>query len=228
MRARAPEGGRAAPSLWLLRLRGLLLVLAFTFGMPGLIAGNLLWFTGRWTDLAFVSLLCVMWIGQELFVHPERRRGQSARTHLLILASFVTTTGIAVAERIYGSALTRAPLWSAAGLALCALAIPLGLAARFTLGRFYVPQPTILPEQTLIRSGVYRYVRHPMYTAGLLWVLGLCLILRSLPGCAAGLLLVGLALRLRIREEEALLVEAFGDEYRSYQEQSWRLIPFIC
>jgi protein-S-isoprenylcysteine O-methyltransferase Ste14 len=39
---------------------------------------------------------------------------------------------------------------------------------------------------------------------------------------------VGLALRVRIREEEALLVEAFGDEYRAYQAQSWRLIPFIC
>lgn len=214
-------------NVWLQRLRGLIVVLLFTFVVPGFIAGDGFWFTGRWGDITFILLLWVMWMGQELFIHPERRKGRNAFTHRLLIGSFAASTSIAVAERIYGSTLDHPTFLSFVGLGFCAIAIPLGLAARFTLGRFYVPQPTILPEQTLVRSGPYRYIRHPMYTAGLLWILGLCLILRSPLGFASGLILLGFALGLRIHEEEAMLSEAFAEEYRTYQQQSWRLIPFI-
>lgn len=228
MREHTSDGTIELLRLWTYRLRGLLLVLLFTFGLPGLIMGELSWFTRRWDDGLFVVLLCVMWMGQELFVHPERRRGRNARTHLLIIGSFLVTTGIAVAERNHGQTLSRRETWRLLGMMLCVLSIPIGLAARFTLGRFYVPQPVILPQQPLIRSGVYRYIRHPMYTSGLLWILGLCLLLRSLLGAGLGLVLVGASLWLRIREEEDLLLAAFGDAYRDYQRDSWYLFPFIC
>jgi protein-S-isoprenylcysteine O-methyltransferase Ste14 len=66
-----------------------------------------------------------------------------------------------------------------------------------------------------------------MYTAALLWVVGFPLVIRSGWGALAGILVIGPAIWLRIREEEAMLLEAFGDEYRQYQARTWRLVPFI-
>ncbi len=80
-------------------------------------------------------------------------------------------------------------------------------------------------EHQLITHGPYRWVRHPMYTA--LFVMGLgWLLLTSnwaigVPLMAAILLLVGL----RVKNEEAMLIEIFGDEYRAYMQRTGQFLP---
>ena len=51
--------------------------------------------------------------------------------------------------------------------------------------------------------------------------------LSSLWGLALSLVLIVPALWLRMREEEALLLAEFGDEYRGYMARTWRLVPFV-
>lgn len=82
-------------------------------------------------------------------------------------------------------------------------------------------------QHALVTSGPYRWARHPMYTALLLALPALPLLLRSLWGLALSLLLVVPALWLRIREEEVMLLAEFGDEYRKYMARTWRLVPFV-
>jgi protein-S-isoprenylcysteine O-methyltransferase Ste14 len=111
---------------------------------------------------------------------------------------------------------------------LIALGIGIRLACRRTLGRFYVPQLKIQPDHQLVTGGLYRYVRHPMYTAELLLNIGLTLALGSIVGLllmAAGVLAV---LVYRIHVEESLLAAQFGDEWREYIKQTrYRLIPSV-
>ena len=121
----------------------------------------------------------------------------------------------------------RSEAWSLVGLVLCCLAAPVGISARHTLGRFYVPDPEILPGQVLVTRGPYNYVRHPLYSAAFLWNVGLSLLLRSLWGMAVLVVIFLPAVVLRIREEEAMLIDEFGEEYRRYASRTWKLLPYV-
>jgi len=84
----------------------------------------------------------------------------------------------------------------------------------------------IVEDQRLITGGVYGLVRHPLYLGDMLRNYGIAMVFSSMYGLlfmlAANLLLVA-----RIRMEEEMLLEAFGDEYSDYMKRTKRLIPFI-
>ena len=84
-----------------------------------------------------------------------------------------------------------------------------------------------MKEQTLVTSGPYQFIRHPIYTAFLLilgstlfisanWLIGLCWIGMTV-----------LEIVSRIQFEESLLVEYFGDQYRDYVKKTGRLLPKV-
>src|SRR4029453_4912654 len=80
--------------------------------------------------------------------------------------------------------------------------------------------------QKVISTGLYGIVRHPMYTGGALFFLGAPLLLGSIYGLAAGLILT-ILLAGRTFGEEAMLKQEL-DGYREYMKKvKWRLIPFV-
>lgn len=100
------------------------------------------------------------------------------------------------------------------------------LSALRELGKQYSAFLTIQPDHKLIQSGPYRLIRHPFYFGQLLAVPGGMLAFRSPLGViifVASILFVGD----RIRREEQVLIGEFGDDYRAYQQRSWRLVPWV-
>lgn len=95
------------------------------------------------------------------------------------------------------------------------------------LGNYFSWHVRVQPEQSVIRTGPYRLVRHPGYTGA--WILYVCCLLFIHAWIASALcgvfLLVGF-LR-RIRYEEELLLNSFGDHYRSYRQEVKQLIPLL-
>jgi protein-S-isoprenylcysteine O-methyltransferase Ste14 len=83
----------------------------------------------------------------------------------------------------------------------------------------------IRSEHTLVTNGVYRYIRHPMYAAHLLWAIAQGLMLNNwLAGWA--LLVAFLPFYLvRAPKEERMMLEHFGEEYRDYMSRTGGLIP---
>ena len=81
-------------------------------------------------------------------------------------------------------------------------------------------------EQEVVSSGLYGFVRHPMYTATIVMFLAIPLVLESWPSAIIMLPYIPIIIR-RIEDEETLLkVELKG--YAEYCEQvRWRLIPFV-
>jgi protein-S-isoprenylcysteine O-methyltransferase Ste14 len=80
--------------------------------------------------------------------------------------------------------------------------------------------------QTVVSSGPYHYVRHPMYAAFLLFVLGTALVLGSWYGLLFGLTLVFAVARRAVLEERTLRQELDG--YDAYMAQvEYRLIPRV-
>jgi len=100
-----------------------------------------------------------------------------------------------------------------------------GILAGTRLGSSLTPNPIPKPEGTLETGGLYRYVRHPIYTAVLALALGLTTLAASWIHLAIFLILVML-LGTKARAEERLLRERFPD-YRDYQARVGRFIPGI-
>jgi len=79
---------------------------------------------------------------------------------------------------------------------------------------------------TVVSTGPYRYVRHPLYTSALLLFLGSALLLGSWIGVLLGILLEGILAGRAVREERVLQKGLEG--YVAYVAQvRWRLIPHV-
>jgi len=80
-------------------------------------------------------------------------------------------------------------------------------------------------EHRLITQGVYRRIRHPMYAALWLYSVGQTLVI---PNWAAGpsyLVAFAILFVFRVRVEERMMLEQFGDDYAAYMARTRRLVP---
>jgi protein-S-isoprenylcysteine O-methyltransferase Ste14 len=81
-------------------------------------------------------------------------------------------------------------------------------------------------EHQLVTHGPYRWIRHPLYTIGAVFFLSLSVLAAN--WFLLILMLIGFStIMARTPIEEAKLIERFGDEYRSYMEQTGRYLPKI-
>ncbi len=95
-----------------------------------------------------------------------------------------------------------------------------------SLGRNYSYGLRTLRDQKLVQRGVYKYVRHPITLAALIYTPAIPLALSSVYGFLVMLLLIPLFLY-RIGIEETMLLEKFGCEYHDYMRKTKKLIPFL-
>ena len=82
-------------------------------------------------------------------------------------------------------------------------------------------------EHKLITQGIYRHVRHPMYSALLLYSVGQALVIPNLlagPSCGVA---IAILFGFRVGVEERLMLEHFGKDYERYMARTKRLIPGI-
>ena len=95
------------------------------------------------------------------------------------------------------------------------------------MGEHFTVQIVIEEEHRLVRDGPFRRLRHPSYSSLLLIAIGTAIAVNS-PLALGVALLVWLPLTVvRIVHEEKVLLVRFGDAYREYSSQSWRLIPGV-
>jgi protein-S-isoprenylcysteine O-methyltransferase Ste14 len=113
------------------------------------------------------------------------------------------------------------------GLALVVLGIAFALWAIATLGRHYDVELEIHRDHELVRTGPYRFVRHPLYTGLGLHFAGACLATGNLVLIAGTLLVTYPALYLRAKTEERLLRERFGPAYDEYAREVGMLVPLL-
>ncbi len=93
-----------------------------------------------------------------------------------------------------------------------------------SLGQNITPSVETRRAHRLVRTGPYRWVRHPLYSIGLVFWISLAVISAVWVVVIAAIpALILLALRTPV--EEAQLVERFGDEYRDYQRKTGRYVP---
>lgn len=96
--------------------------------------------------------------------------------------------------------------------------------ARLALGTMWAGRPMIQQQHELRTGGPYRLVRHPIYT-GILGAMTGLVLMAGFGAAVVSLVFVLVWLLWRVREEDRILIETFGDRYRTYQDQVGALIP---
>jgi len=159
--------------------------------------------------------MMVQYLPQQNGEHPWSDRGQ-----LLALALFMivwSTDSLLFHITAFGTAVISIYI-------RLAIAIPLWiLAAILLLSSHYVAHasPSL---QNVVTTGVFRYIRHPLYLGSILVYLGLVIISLSLAAFGVWCLIAAFY-HFIATYEERLLIARFGDTYRTYQKQTGRWLP---
>jgi protein-S-isoprenylcysteine O-methyltransferase Ste14 len=115
-------------------------------------------------------------------------------------------------------------LISAAGLAIALIFIT---ASHLSLGRQWSGVLETKKNHQLVTTGLYQYVRHPMYTGFFFWAVFVGLLLPNWLTLLASLFCYALLYFVRIPAEEAMMIKQFGPAYRDYQQRTGRIFPKI-
>ena len=132
---------------------------------------------------------------------------------------FVWTRALDVADRAQPSACV--PL----GVVAMAAGLWLFWRSHVDLGDNWSVTLEIDAKHALVTRGVYRFVRHPMYTSFLVSGLGQALLLANWVAGPAALVAVAVMVIVRVPNEEAMMVGQFGDEYRDYMRRTGGIVP---
>lgn len=116
--------------------------------------------------------------------------------------------------------------WRAAVAAPCFVAAcAFSWTAARSLGRHWRIEAGLVVDHELVQSGVYGLVRHPIYTSMLFVIVATCLILAPLSLLPVSVLLYLLGTEIRVRAEEALLSERFGETFAAYRRRVPAYVP---
>ena len=137
---------------------------------------------------------------------------------LAYLYAFLPDTGN------FGFSLPVVLRWT--GAVLMAMGDLIFLVARLEMGRFWSAELTIQPDHRLIETGIFRFIRHPMYSGFLIFGVGLILLSANLFGCFY-LPVVAFLIFDRLPQEEQMMQEQFGEAYTQYKSHTHALIPGI-
>ncbi|MEK6754120.1 MAG: isoprenylcysteine carboxylmethyltransferase family protein [Chloroflexota bacterium] len=93
-----------------------------------------------------------------------------------------------------------------------------------SIGSSITPTSATRKEHKLVTNGIYRYVRHPLYTIGSSFIISFGLMADNWFIAVLGILAF-IAMAIRTPKEEANLIEKFGDEYHEYMKRTGRFLP---
>ena len=177
------------------------------------------------------SVLCALWWIAE-FTRSLREKqpfsdSDRGTSRLWDTSHLIAVIGIAVGFTALGHLRTEERFIGLSGLALMLAGIVLRWSAITTLANYFTGKVQILDEHRLVRSGVYRHVRHPAYSGALLAYLGLGLSFVNWISFVLIFFPVLFAALRRIHVEEEVLRQAFGKDYAEYSDKTKRLLPWI-
>jgi protein-S-isoprenylcysteine O-methyltransferase Ste14 len=87
------------------------------------------------------------------------------------------------------------------------------------------PSLEIRQDHTLVTNGIYSTIRHPMYASQWVWVIAQILLLQNWLAGPIGLIVFTPFYFLRVRAEEKMMLDTFGDQYRAYMNKTGGVIP---
>lgn len=180
-------------------------------------------------------LLVAAWVASEQWLSWRRRsqagaRRSDAHTLPLLLVTISASVGLGVwLSFVRPWPIPEPPrhVLYAVGLALMAAGMLLRWWSIRVLAQFFTVDVSIRPDHRIVRDGPYRLLRHPSYTGALATFYGFALCLGDVAAALVVIVPVTLVFLRRIKVEEAVLAQAFPQDYPAYSRQTRRLLPGI-
>ncbi|MHA1214849.1 MAG: methyltransferase family protein [Candidatus Hodarchaeales archaeon] len=167
------------------------------------------------------------------FSEKEREVGFDRYTGLLLIAFFAAPVILALSFHENRLIISEYfPIWNTLPVAILGyLIVIIGgiftIVGRWQIGKWGSGILVVEDNHKLIKHGLFKYIRHPIYTGGMLGSFGSILIFRCIFIGTIGFLYNFFVLYIRLRQEEVLMLDKFGEEYIQYMAHTKRLIPFI-
>jgi protein-S-isoprenylcysteine O-methyltransferase Ste14 len=186
----------------------------------------ILWFAGlvAWTIIRRPFERRAKKIGVKKSLFDGRESGLLA---IALLGRFVIPAIYALTG--FPAALDRpfVPWIAWAGLVPEVAALWLFRRSHVDLGRNWSISLEVREQHALVQSGVYRRIRHPMYTSFFLLGVAQLLLLPNWLAGLAGIAGAGVLFGFRVAREERMMLESFGEDYRGYMAHTKRIVPWI-
>jgi protein-S-isoprenylcysteine O-methyltransferase Ste14 len=118
------------------------------------------------------------------------------------------------------------PAWAGwVGIILIVLALIVFWRAHADLKTNWSPSLEIREKHELITNGIYRTIRHPMYASQWLFVIAQPLLLQNWLAGWLNLVVFIFFYTLRVRAEEKMMLDTFGEQYRDYMKRTGAVFP---
>lgn len=148
------------------------------------------------------------------------------------LSIAISTTGIGVLPGIWvftgfpkSLDFEPIPIFIVIGGFVCLFALYLFKATHKALGAMWSFSLDLRSEHKLVTEGIYKKVRHPMYSAFWLWAIGQSLVLSNWAAAFSAFVGFGTLYFLRVGQEEKMMLKEFGAEYEEYSQRTGRIFP---
>jgi protein-S-isoprenylcysteine O-methyltransferase Ste14 len=177
----------------------------------------------------WIAWILYWWIASRSAKKDQRRESAASRAShivpLMIAAWLLAQPAPRVA--VLAARVLPATLWAyAAGVAMTAAGLLFSVWARVHLGGNWSATVTVKESHALVRTGPYRFVRHPIYTGLLVALIGAAVARGDVQGFVADAIAFAAFWR-KLRIEERWMQETFGDAYARYRVEVAALIPFV-
>lgn len=160
-------------------------------------------------------------------VRVQRTGSRRLQVSLLVSAAVLLFSARPHAALLDSRVLPASALTALLGILLAVAGALVAMVARAYLGRNWSGRATIKEGHELVHNGPYAFVRHPIYTGLLIAAMGTAIAFGQVRSLVALPMLL-LAFWLKLRAEERLLLQAFGDQYSGYQQTvRSAIIPLI-
>jgi protein-S-isoprenylcysteine O-methyltransferase Ste14 len=178
--------------------------------------------TFLWQLLAVVWL--VMFFGMKRAKRLEGWGERSQHEFLVLLGFWLLFAGSGNWRRLDYRLIPNVPQVWATGLAMTAVGIGIAIWARLSLGSNWSGMVALKKDHQLVSSGLYRWVRHPIYSGILLAMFGTAMIAGHLRGWLGMALAFG-AFYFKARREERFLREEFGPSFEAHSRRTGMFLP---
>jgi len=181
-----------------------------------------------------VPVICAIWVLSEILLAVFRRSGRTQspldKSSLRIIWATIILAvpgGVYVGKQSIGHISPGESVLPWIGLLLILSGIGIRWWAVVSLGKYFTVDVAIRDDHKVVKSGLYRHVRHPIYAGSLLSFFGLGLTFPNILSILIIFVPICAAFVYRITVEEQALIETFGDEYINYCKTTKRLIPGV-
>lgn len=178
-------------------------------------------------------LVVVVFFGMDFIIRKDRKAASIRRTEddksstIIIALTFLVIIICTEILKYFGIGGFDNVVIATVAFIFMLLGLGIRIYSMLKLKKSYTRTLLTTEQQELIRTGLYRTIRHPGYLGTILIWMFFGLAIENYIITIIGILLMVIAYSYRINNEEKMLLKQFGQDYQDYQKETWRIVPYI-